>query len=109
MEVFAAQDALEHYEKARSLLAEEEERTGGGKQLVEPSIPDLEHLYTQLGRAYELTKEWGKARAAYEALLAFGRELGEARVEVVSLNNLAILAFQQEADLPRAKALLEKA
>jgi len=108
VEVFAARDAIKHYERARKLLAEEGVRTGV-RQLVEPSIPDLRHLYTQLGRAYELTKERGKARAAYEALLALGRQLGEARLEVVSLNNLAVLAFYQETDLSRAKALLEEA
>jgi hypothetical protein len=45
MEVFAAWDAIVHYERARNLLTEEV-RTGGARQLVEPSIPDLEHLYT---------------------------------------------------------------
>jgi DNA-binding SARP family transcriptional activator len=108
MEVFAAQDAIEHYEQARSLL-EEEGRTGGGRP-VEPSIPQLEHLYTQLGRAYEIADEWGKAQAAYETMLALGQQLGEARLEVLSLNHLAILSFAQlEPDLPRAKALLEEA
>jgi tetratricopeptide (TPR) repeat protein len=109
MEVFAVQNAIEHYERAHNLLAEEEVRTGG-RQLFEPSIPDLEHLYTQLGRAYELTKEWGKARAAYEALLALGRQLGEARLEVLALNNLAILTFHQpETEPARARRLLEEA
>ena len=83
MEVFAVKDAIEHYERARHLLVEV--RTGG-RQQSESSIPDLEHLYVQLGRAYEIVDEWGKARAVYEALLALGRELGEARLEVVSLN-----------------------
>jgi predicted ATPase/DNA-binding SARP family transcriptional activator len=108
VEVFAVKDAIEHYERAHSLLAEEEGRTGA-RRLGEPSISELENLYTQLGRAYELTKERGKARAAYEALLALGRQLGEARLEVVSLNNLAVLAFYHETDLSRAKALLEEA
>jgi tetratricopeptide (TPR) repeat protein len=109
MEVFAARDAIGHYERVRSLLAEEEGRTGA-RQLAEPSIPELEHLYTQLGGAYELTNEWGKARAAYEALLALGRELGEARLRVVALNHLAILTFhQRETDPPTVRRLLEEA
>jgi tetratricopeptide (TPR) repeat protein len=108
MEVFATQDAIEHYERAHNLLAEEEVRTGGG-QLGEPLISELEHLYTQRGRAYELTKEWGKVRAAYETMLTVAREVGEARLEVIALNNLATLTFHQEADPPRAKALLEEA
>jgi DNA-binding SARP family transcriptional activator/tetratricopeptide (TPR) repeat protein len=109
MEVFAAEDAIEHYDKARNLLAGEGVRTGGG-QLVEPSIAELEHLHTQLGGAYELTNEWGKARAAYEALLALGRELGEARLRVVALNHLAILTFhQRETNPPTVRRLLEEA
>jgi tetratricopeptide (TPR) repeat protein len=109
VEVFAARDAIEHYERARNLLTEVA-RTGGARQPIEPSIPELEHLYTQLGRAYEIAYEWGKARAAYETMLDFAREVGEARLEVVALNILAVLTFpQQEADAPRVKALLEEA
>jgi DNA-binding SARP family transcriptional activator/tetratricopeptide (TPR) repeat protein len=107
VEVFSVKDAIEHYERARDLLTEVRP---GSRQLIEPSVPDLEHLYIQLGRAYELTQEWGKAREAYEAMLALGREAREARLEVIALNNLAILSFpQQDADPPRAKALLEEA
>jgi tetratricopeptide (TPR) repeat protein len=110
MEVFAAKDAIEHYERASKLLAEDEVRSGA-RQLAEPSIPHLEHLYAQLGRAYELSREWGKARAAYETMLALGRQLGEASLEALSLNHLAILTFphQQEIDAPRAETLLEEA
>jgi DNA-binding SARP family transcriptional activator/Flp pilus assembly protein TadD len=108
-EVFAVRDAIDHYERALNVLAEEV-RTGDAMKLVEPSMPDIEHLYVQLGRAYELTKEWEKAREAYETMLALGRELGEARLEVVALNNLGVLRFPyQEVDLPKAKALLEEA
>jgi len=69
MDVFAAKDAIEHYERARNLLAEV--RTGA-RQPIEPPIPELEHLYIQLGRAYKIADEWEKARAAYEALLVLG-------------------------------------
>jgi DNA-binding SARP family transcriptional activator len=107
VEVFSVKDAIEHYERARDLLTEVRP---GSRQLIEPPVPDLEHLYIQLGRAYELTEEWGKARGAYEAMLALGREAGEARLEVIALNNLAVLSFpHQDADPPRAKALLEEA
>jgi tetratricopeptide (TPR) repeat protein len=108
MEVFAVRDAIVHYERARNLLAEEVS-TGGG-QSIEPSIPALEHLYTQLGGAYELTKEWDKAQAAYETMRAVGRQLGESRLEVVSLNHLAILtSHQQGTDPPTVRRLLEEA
>jgi DNA-binding SARP family transcriptional activator/tetratricopeptide (TPR) repeat protein len=108
VEMFAAQDAIEHYERACNLLAEEVPT--GARQTIEPSIPELEHLYTQLGRTYELTNQWEKARAAYETMLDFAREMGEARLEVIALNHLAVLALPlQETDPPRAKALLEEA
>ncbi len=110
VEVFAVRDAIAHYERARSLLAEGERvPTGGSRQLGESSVPDLEHLYIQLGRAYELSEEWGKAREAYETMLALAREVGEARLEVGARNNLAVLAFHQESDPPRARRLLEDA
>jgi DNA-binding SARP family transcriptional activator/tetratricopeptide (TPR) repeat protein len=106
VEVFSVKDAIGHYERARDLLTET--RTGG--QTTGLSVPDLEHLYVQLGRAHELTQEWGKAREAHEAMLALAREVEEARLEVIALNNLAILSFpQQESDPPRARRLLEEA
>jgi DNA-binding SARP family transcriptional activator/tetratricopeptide (TPR) repeat protein len=109
MEVFAVKDAIEHYDKARNLLAEEDVRTGS-RRPIEPSTAELEHLYIQLGRAYEMANEWGRARAAYETMLAFGRQLGEATLEVVALNHLAVLIFhQRETDPARARTLLEEA
>ena len=107
VELFSVRDAIEHYERARDLLTEI--RTGG-RQPTESSVSDLEHLYVQLGRAYELSQEWGKAREAHEAMLVLAREVEEARLEVIALNNLAILSFpQQDADPPRARRLLEEA
>jgi DNA-binding SARP family transcriptional activator/tetratricopeptide (TPR) repeat protein len=105
MEVFAAQDATEHYERARDLLAE---ALTGGRQPTEASILDLEHLYIQLGRAYEMADEWRKARTSYEALLALGRELEEARLEVISLNHLAVLDYHH-GDIRNVRTLLEEA
>jgi DNA-binding SARP family transcriptional activator len=106
VEVFAARDAIEHYQRAQDLLAEAEQ-TGGG-QPTERSILDLEHLYTRLGRAYDMASEREKARAAYEALLAVGRELGDARLEVLSLNLLAVFDYHQGDDR-KVRALLEEA
>ena len=106
MEVFAARDAIGRYQWARSLLAEEVQ--SGARLPTERSILDLEHLYTRLGRAYEMADEREKARAAYEALLALGRQLGEARLEVLSLNHLAVFDYHQGDDR-KVRALLEEA
>ena len=106
VEVFAARDAIEHYQRARDLLAEVVQT--GARQPTERSILDLEHLYTRLGRAYEMADEREKARAAYEALLALGRQLGEARLEVLSLNHLAVFDYHQGDDR-KVRALLEEA
>jgi tetratricopeptide (TPR) repeat protein len=104
VEVFAVRDAIVHYERAREVL--DEGQPAGG---IEGSIPNLEHLYTQLGRAYELTEEREKARVAYEALLTFAREAGEARLEVVALNHLAVFLFHDESDIPKVRTILEEA
>ena len=105
-EVFAVRDATRHYERARDLFAE---GRNSGEPLVELSIPNLEHLYTQLGRIYELTDKWEKAGAAYETMLAFAREEGEARLEVIALNHLAAFLFHKKSNLQRIMALLKEA
>jgi tetratricopeptide (TPR) repeat protein len=56
-----------------------------------------------------MADEWRKARAAYETMLALAREVGEAKLEVISLNHLAVLAYHQEADARRVSALLDEA
>ena len=104
-EVFAVRDAVAHYERARGLL-DAGRRPGGG---IEPPGPEVERLHIQLGRAHEMADEWEKARAAYEAMLAFAREAGEARLEVVALNHLAGYLFHHEADPRKAAAFLEEA
>jgi tetratricopeptide (TPR) repeat protein len=57
-----------------------------------------------------MADEWEKAQAAYETMRDLGRQVGEARLEVVSLNLLAILSFhQQGTDPSRVRRLLEEA
>ena len=106
VEVFAARDAIDHYQMARDLLAEVVQT--GGRQPTERSILDLEHLYTRLGRAYEIADEGEKARGAYEELLALGRQLREAKLEVLSLNHLAVFEYHQGDDR-KVRAFLEEA
>jgi DNA-binding SARP family transcriptional activator len=87
MRVVAVRDAITLYEQARHLLAE---------QLLEVTLPapEVEHLYTHLGRAYELNTEWEKAAAAYTALLTYARDACQPVMESTALNHLATLAAQ---------------
>jgi DNA-binding SARP family transcriptional activator/tetratricopeptide (TPR) repeat protein len=105
-EIFAVKDAIGHYERARDLLAAGEQQPGGA---IEPSISDTEHFYSQLGRTYEMAERWEKARETYETMLALARELGEARLEVITLNHLAVLVFHHESGTSKVRALLERA
>ncbi len=105
-EVFAARDAIEYYERARGLLAAEEQQPDDP---IEPPISDIVHLYSQLGRTYEMADRRIEARATYETMLAFARETKDARLEVVALNHLAALLFHDGSDVPEVRALLEEA
>ena len=104
-EVFATRDAIAHYERARDVLM-------AGQRPGTPnrsSIPSVARLYARLGRAYEMVEEHDKARTAYEKMLALAREPGDARLEVVALNHLAVFSFHHEENLRRVTVLLEEA
>src|SRR5579864_2360981 len=55
MRVVAVRDALTFYEQARHLLAEPLQSPDFKAMLP---TPEIEHLYIQLGRAYEVNTEW---------------------------------------------------
>jgi DNA-binding SARP family transcriptional activator len=104
MRVVAVRDAIAFYEQARHLMAER--LSGTGTMLP---APEIEHLYTHLGRAYELDNEWEKARAIYTLMLVYARDADQLVMESTALNRLAILAAQQPVDLATAQTLLEAA
>ncbi len=56
--------------------------------------PEIEHLYTHLGRAYELNAEWEKARTAYTSMLGYAQDACQPAMESAALNRLAALAAQ---------------
>ena len=87
MRVVAMHDAITFYEQAQHLMVE---------QLLETMLPasEIEHLYTNLGQAYELNAEWEKARAAYTLMLAFARDACQPVMESTALNRLATLVAQ---------------
>jgi DNA-binding SARP family transcriptional activator/tetratricopeptide (TPR) repeat protein len=112
MRLFAVRDAIVHYEQAK-ILATGDRGPGTGQEAIpnpKSQIQNLHHLYLQLGRAYELTNEWAKARATYEAMLTFAQEADSPEIECTALNRLATMALQGSAyDLTTAATLLQQA
>jgi hypothetical protein len=91
MRVAAVHDAISFYEQAQHLMAE---RLHGLDPEAMLSGPKIEHLYTHLGRAYELNAEWEKARAVYTLLLTYARDSSQSVIESTTLKRLATLAKQ---------------
>jgi DNA-binding SARP family transcriptional activator len=90
MRVVAVRDAIALYEQAQHLMTERSHRP----DLLTMFAPEIEHLYTNLGRAYELNAEWEKARAVYTLMLAHARDACQPAMESTALNRLATLAAQ---------------
>ncbi len=101
--VFAVEDAIGHYEQARTWLQEQ--------RRLQSELPaaEVERLYAHLGRAYANQNAWEKAQQAYEELLTYARQYQLLTLVSMTLNRLAILALQQSLDKPRVYALLEQA
>jgi len=91
MQVVAVSGAIYFYEQARHLMAERLHGLHLGAILP---APEIEHLYTHLGRAYELNAEWEKARGIYTSMLAYAQEARQQVMESAALNRLATLAAQ---------------
>ena len=91
MRVVAVRDAIALYEQALHLMTE---RLHGPGLLTMLPAPEIEHLYTYLGRAYELNAEWEKARTIYTLMLAHAQDADQPAMESAALNRLATLAAQ---------------
>ncbi len=91
MRVVAVSSAISFYEQARHLMAE---RLQGLDLEAMLPAPEIEHLYTHLGRAYELNAEWEKARRVYTSLLAYAQDARQPAMESAALDRLAALAAQ---------------
>src|SRR5207302_119099 len=101
--VFAVEEAIGHYQKARALLQEPK------RIQTEFSAAEVERLYTHLGQAHAFQNAWDKAQQAYEELLAYAQHQRQFTLVSMTLNRLAILAVQQPHDKPQVQALLEQA
>src|SRR5437588_4417354 len=91
MRVVAVSSAISFYEQARHLMAE---RLQGLDLEAMLPAPEIEHLYTHLGRAYELNAEWEKAQRVYTSLLAYAQDAGQPAMESAALDRMAALAAQ---------------
>ncbi len=91
MRVVAVRDAITFYEQARHLLTEPVQSLSLEATLP---APEIEHLYTHLGRAYELNAQWEKARTAYASMLVYAQDARQPAMESAALNRLAALAAQ---------------
>jgi hypothetical protein len=91
MQVVAVSGAISFYEQARHLLTERLRGLDLGAMLP---APEIEHLYTNLGRAYELNAEWEKARAAYTSLLVYAQDAHQQVMESSAQSHLATLTTQ---------------
>jgi predicted ATPase len=91
MRVVAVSSAISFYEQARHLMAERLQELDLEAMLP---APEIEHLYTHLGRAYELNAEWEKARRVYTSLLAYAQDARQPAMESAALDRLAALAVQ---------------
>jgi DNA-binding SARP family transcriptional activator/tetratricopeptide (TPR) repeat protein len=103
MALLAASDAVEHFESARKLSR------GARRRGESPPAAEIQRLHVNLGRAYELSGEWEKARETYDAMLAASRKEREPALECAALNRLAILLVQRFGDVAAATDLLEEA
>src|SRR3989440_5252229 len=101
--VFAAEDAIGHYEQARALLQDQKPLQ------TELAASEVERLYTHLGRAFAFLNAWDKAQQAYEELVAYARQQHLPTLGGWTLNRLAIVAVQQSKNRPQVQALLEEA
>jgi DNA-binding SARP family transcriptional activator len=88
MRVVAIRDAITFYEQAQHLLTEPVPSLSLEATLP---APEVEHLYTHLGRAYELNAEWEQARTAYTSLLAYAQDTHQPAIESAAQSGLAAL------------------
>ena len=100
MTVFAVRDAIGHYEQARQLADQHK---------MDVPVTSLHHLYSQLGRAYEIRNEARAAQATYQTMLEIARRMRDAEMECVALNRQAVLEGEDFFRLERAIALLQQA
>lgn len=77
LRLFAASEAVVHYETARKLMM--------AGQLPQTETDQVRHLYTSLGRALELTSQFEPAGAVYEELEALAQQRAAPGLKLAAL------------------------
>jgi tetratricopeptide (TPR) repeat protein len=72
-------------------------------------VTSLHHLYSQLGRAYEIRNDAKAAQAIYQTMLETARRMHDAEMECIALNRQAVLEGEDVFQLERAITLLQEA
>ncbi len=104
--VFGVQDAIAFYEQARALLGSltvEQTKTETSERT------QMQHLFLQLGSAYELLQQLDEAREVYEELCTYGRQWQDHALCARALNHLVRVLAQNVANLPQVRAFLRDA
>lgn len=101
--IFAVDDAIRHYQQARSVLQECQPM----QALLE--VSEVVHLYTSLGQSYTFLSEWEHAEDAYDELIAYAQRQHLPALVSMTLNRLAILALPHSHDKAKVRAILEEA
>jgi len=102
MGLLAVPVALEHYETAWRLV----EQNSWPDDI---SGADRQDLHANLGRAYELSEKWEKARVVYDALVDYAQSIGAPAMECLGLNRLSTIAIHGFGDLSQGSTLGEQA
>src|SRR5690606_1214331 len=83
LHLFAASEAIAHYETARKHVA--------GGQLPQVDLDKLRPLYTSLGRSLELNAQFEPAGAIYEELKVIAQQRAAPTLKLVALTAQATL------------------
>lgn len=110
MHLLAVRDAIPQYERALSLSLRQSGRAASpGESPLRENLSTMQHLYTQLGHAYELNNEVEQADSTYSAMLKFAQDAHRATMECAALNLQAALYARNGYQLAEAPRLLHLA
>lgn len=100
--LLATRVAIAHYETAVHLAEQ-----NSWPDFI--SGADRQDLYTNLGRAYELTEAWKQAQEMYQTMFDYARTIQAPAMECLALNRLATVYLNGAKTPQQAIPLLEQA